>query len=107
MVQSYEMTARILPYFGSRQASERLPETARIVVCPSPLALAAFALCLLLPYGRSLTRRSIGQALAYGAFEGAPGALYVIYAKPHALAIAEIEFRQVAMQMLLCTVLIH
>ena len=66
-------------------------------------ALLAFRL---LPYGLSVTSRPIGQPLADDALHGAGGALHVIYAEPNAIAIAEIELRQIAVQMLLAAMLV-
>src|SRR6478672_8242737 len=99
------MSAQTLPCFDQRHASERLLRTARIVVCPSPSAF--FALCLLFPCGRSVTRRSIGQTLANDAFQCALGALHIIYAKPDPIGIAEIELRKITVQMLLAAMLVH
>jgi hypothetical protein len=103
------MRVQTLPCFSPPLASERSLETARIVVCPSPSVFFAWALCRLLPYGLSVTRRSIGQTLANDAFQRTSGTLYVIYviyAKPDTLAIAEIKFCKVSVQMFLATVLV-
>ena len=48
----------------------------------------------------------IGEPLADDALNGARGTLYVIYAQPDAVAIAEIELRQIAVQMLLAAMLV-
>jgi len=50
--------------------------------------------------------RSIGKALSDDAFDGAFGALYVIYAETNAIGTAEIKLAQIAVQMLLCAALI-
>src|ERR1700737_4762201 len=102
------MCAQNLPGSDPHRASERSLGTARIVVCPSLSSFfAALALFRLLPYGLSLTRRSIGQTLADDAFQRASGTLHIIYAKSDALAIPEMEFRKVAVQMLLAAMLIN
>src|SRR5258708_5705140 len=83
---------------------ERFAETARIdlfyLALPFPWALR------LLPYGLSVTRRRIGEALAYNPFHGASGTLNVIYAKPHAIGIAEIKFREITVQVLFLAMLV-
>src|ERR1700681_1766461 len=61
----------------------------------------------LLPYGLSVTSGAVRQALADDSFERALGALHIVHAEPHAVAIPEIEFRQVAVQVLLGAMLIH
>ena len=53
-----------------------------------------------LPYGLSVTRRSIGEAFYNDPLHSTCGALHVIYAKLDAIAIAEIELRKIAVQML-------
>src|SRR6266702_1034881 len=100
------MRARNLPCFDSRRASERSLETAQIAAYLSPSAFFVLALCRPLPYGISLTRRGIGQALATGALESATGPLHVIYAQANAIAIAEIEFCEIAVQMLFAAMLV-
>src|SRR5579883_54 len=87
-----------------RQGRERFAETARIDL--SYLVLSSFLAFRLLPYGRSDVRRPIGQALADDALHGAFGALHVIYAQPNAIAIAEVELRKVAVQVLFLAMLI-
>ena len=51
-------------------------------------------------------RRRIGEAFAYDPFHGPRGTLNVVYAKPDAIAIAEIELREIAVQMLLAAMLV-
>ncbi len=51
--------------------------------------------------------RSIGEPLADDTHKGALGTLHVIYAKPNAVAIAEIEFAQIAVQMALAAMLVN
>jgi hypothetical protein len=80
------------------QAHERFLKTARIALFYSVLVVA-FALRLL-PYGRSVTSRSIGNALADDALQSKFGASRVIYSKPHAIGMPEIELRQIAVEML-------
>jgi hypothetical protein len=63
-------------------------------------------LCRLLPYGRSLISRSIGEAFPNDTFDRTLGALYVIYAEPDAIAIAEIEFGKIAVQVFFAAMLI-
>jgi hypothetical protein len=88
------------------QVHERFPGTARIALFASAFYVLVLALCRLLPYGRSLTSRSIGETLSNDAFDRALGAIYVIYAEPDAIAIAEIEFGKIAVQMLFAAMLI-
>src|SRR6266508_2411643 len=108
MERSSQMRALVPLRTHRSRASERSRGTARTGVPDSgwPFALA-WALCLLLPYGCSLTRRSIGEALADDAPDGALGALYVIYAKSDAVAIAEIELGEIAVQVFLAAMLVH
>ena len=86
------------------QAYERLHETARIE--PSYSVWVEALALRLLPYGLSVMRRSIGEALSNNAFNCTPGALYVIYAEPNAIAIAEVKFREIAVRMLFLAMLI-
>lgn len=87
-----------------RRDRERLFQTARIALfyLASPLPLA----WRLLPYGLSVTSLPVGQALSDDAFNGPRGSLYVIYAEPGAVAIAEIKFRQVTVQVLFFAMLV-
>src|SRR6202051_995213 len=87
-----------------RQDRERFAGTARTDL--SYLALPGALAFRLLPYGLSVTSRSIGQPLADSALNRAGGALNVIYAEPNAVAISEIELRQIAVQMLLLAMLV-
>jgi len=50
--------------------------------------------------------RSISEPLADDTHKGALGSLHVIYAEPDAIAIAEVEFAQIAVQMALIAVLV-
>jgi hypothetical protein len=61
-----------------RQVSERPFGTARIALCQW-LSFLALALCLLFPYGLSVTSNAIHQTLADDALHCALGALHVIY----------------------------
>ena len=88
------------------QASERYLGTARTALFASAFYVFVLVLYLLLPYGRSLRSRSIGEAFPNDAFDRALGALYVIYAKPNAIAIAKIEFGKVAVQMAFAAMLV-
>jgi hypothetical protein len=90
--------------FHYTQSSGRFDETARIG--PRLSSVAYFLVFLFFPYGRSAVSRSIGEALPDDTFDCPLGALYVIYAKPHAIAISEIELRQIAVQVLLAAMLI-
>src|SRR5580693_2082186 len=105
--QSSQRRARIVARFPHRQCQdrERLFQTARIG--PFYLASPSFLAWRLLPYGLSVVRRRIGEALAHDPFYGAGGTLNVIYAKPHAIGIPEIELREIAVQMLFLAVLVH
>ena len=100
------MRVQIVRHFHcrQRQARERFVETARteLAYFPSVLALVL----RVLPYGLSVTRRPIGQTLPNDAFHRAFGALYVIAAEPHAVVIAEIELRQISVQVLLFAMLV-
>src|SRR5258705_5517913 len=91
--------------FHRSQAYERSRRTARIVAYPSSLG-SVFALCLLFPYGLSVTSCSISQPLADDAFDRTFGAFYVIYAQPNAIAIAEVVFREIAVQVLFAAMLV-
>src|ERR1700686_3949189 len=87
-----------------RQGHERSFGTARIdlsyLALPLPLALR------LLPYGLSVMRRRIGEAFAYNPFHGARCTLNVIYSQPNAIGIAEIELREIAVQVLFLAMLV-
>ena len=67
---------------------------------------SAFAFRRLFPYGLSVTSCSISEPLADDTFYRAFGALHIIYAKPDAIAIAEIKLRKIAVQMLLAAMLV-
>jgi hypothetical protein len=96
----------MLPLTHRNQAPERFVETARIALSALAFYVLVLALCRLLPYGRSLRSRSIGETLSNDTFDCARGALYVIYAEPDAIAIAEIEFGKIAVQMLFAAMLV-
>jgi hypothetical protein len=89
--------------FRQRQAFERSPQTARIAACHLSL-VSAFAFRLLFPYG--LSDMSVFEALPDNVLHRASGALYVIYAESNTVAIAEIELRQIAVQVFLLAMLI-
>ena len=103
--QSWKMRARmsLRSAHRRRQAHERFVETAHIEIFYLVLLLAF----RLLPYGFSVMRPHVGEALAYNPLNCERGALYVIYAQADTIAIAEIELRSVPMQMLLAAVLIN
>ena len=69
----------------------------------SPLALAS----RLLPYGLSDTSRSISQPLANDAFQSDIGACRIINAKLDPVRIAEIELRNIAVQVAFAAMLIN
>src|ERR1700730_9571614 len=92
--------------FRRSRAYERFQQTARIVVCPSSSGFA-FAFRLLFPYGLSVMSRLIGKSLSDDTHKCALSALDVIYAEPNAVAIAKIEFTQIAVQMALATMLVN
>src|ERR687897_514549 len=99
------MSAQMPLHFHHSQAHERSLQTVRIVACLVSSG-SAFAFRLLFPYGLSrISRCSVREALADDALDRPLGALNVIYAQPNAIT-AEIEFRQVAMQVLLGAVLV-
>jgi len=83
---------------------ERFAETGRTALSYS--AFFAFALRRLFPYGLSVVSLPIGKPLTDDALHGPCGSLNVIYAEPDAIAIAEIKFCEIAVQMLLAAVLI-
>ena len=87
-------TPRSLWFFG----------TARIALfyLASPLPLA----WRLLPYGLSVVSLPVGQSLSDDALNGPFGSLNVVYAQPDPIGIAEIELREIAVQMLLFAVLV-
>ena len=92
------------PQYRQYQDRERFVETARTDL--SYLASPSFLAFRLLPYGLSVTSRSIGQPLADSALNRTGGALNVIYALPDAIAIPEIKLRKIAVQMLLAAMLV-
>jgi hypothetical protein len=96
----------MLPRTHRNQAHERFVETARIALFASAFYFLVLVLCPLLPYGRSLTSCSIGEALSNNSLDCQFCALRVIYAEPDSIAIAEIEFGKVAVQMLLAAMLV-
>ncbi len=100
------MLAQRLPRWRNRQRQDhgRLFGTAR--TGPSYLALPSFLACWLLPYSLSVTRRRIGETLAYNPLHGASGTFHVIYAEPNTIAIAKIELREIAVQMLFAAMLV-
>jgi hypothetical protein len=53
------------------------------------------------------TRLPVGEALARSAFQRNRSAHFVIISKRNAVAVPEIVFGQVAVQMLLCTMLVN
>src|SRR5260370_6028589 len=61
---------------------------------------------LLLPYGRSVTRRLIGETLPNDALKRPLGALYIVHTKTNTVAISEIELRKISMQVLLFAMLV-
>jgi hypothetical protein len=91
------------PLHHRYQDRERFQQTARIDL--SYLALPALAFRLL-PYGLSVTSRSIGQPLADCTLNRAGGTLNVIYAEPNAVGIAEIELAQISVQMFFTAMLV-
>src|ERR1700683_1954491 len=88
-----------------RQDRERFAETARIVLFYSAFFVCPFR--RVFPYGLSVVSLPIGEPLSDNSFHRSRGALHVIYAKPNAVAIAEIELRQIAVQVLFLAVLIN
>ena len=91
-----------------RQAFERSPRTARIAPCRQsslltwPLALARA------PYRRLPSVNClIGEALPDDAFQRAFGAGHVVNAQLHPVAVAEIEFREITVKVLLLAVLVN
>ena len=73
--------------FRQYQDRERSVGTARIDLFYLASPVLAFRL---LPYGLSVTSRSIRQSLANSALNPTRGALNVIYAQPDAIAIASL-----------------
>src|SRR4051812_2196879 len=91
--------------FHCIQAYERFQQTARIGAYPRSLEFA-FVFRLLFPYGLSVTSGPIRETFAHDSFQRQFGAMHVVYAEANAVAIAEIKFREIAMQMLFCAMLI-
>jgi len=102
------MSTQKLSHFPHRQRRdcERFVETARTDLSYFSASPPSFLLRLL-PYGLSDMRRPISQTLSNDALYGAFSSLNVVYAQPNTIAIAEIELREIAMQVLLFAVLIH
>src|SRR5580704_17140899 len=90
------MCAQMPLHFHRSQAYERSLQTART---PSYLQSLAFVFVfrLLFPYGLSVDN----------ALDRVFSARHVIYAKPNAVAIAEIELAQITVQVLLAAMLVH
>ena len=72
----------------------------------TPLRFLLLLCRVLFPYGLSVISLPIGQALADDAFNARVSAFHVIYAKPDAIAIAEIVFCEIAVQMLFAAMLV-
>jgi hypothetical protein len=92
--------------FHRSQACGRSPQTARIASSYLASALPPALVFRLLPYGLSVMSRSIGEPFPNNALDGDLGALNVIYTEPDAVAIAEIVFRKISVQMLFAAMLI-
>lgn len=106
MERSFETYVQMPLHLHRLQAYERSQRTARTPACHSSLAFA-FAFRLLFPYGLSTMRvLCVHKPLADNSLHRNRGALYIVYAKPHAIGIAEVEFCQVAVQMLLRAMLV-
>src|SRR6266540_137897 len=101
------MRARMILPIHQPQAYARSLQTARIGLYPSFSDFAFASALRLLPYGLSVMRRPIGKALPDDTTDRTFSALYIITAERNAIAVAEIEFRQVPMQVLLFAVLVH
>jgi hypothetical protein len=91
------MTARMPHHLHYTRVYGRSQQTARIgfsYLAPlSPLQLLlAFRL---LPYGLSVVTLPIGEPLPDDTTKAPLGALYVVNAEPNAVAVAEIELRQI------------
>jgi len=95
----------MFPHYShrQRQAYERPPETARIDLSYSAFV---FSFRRLFPYGLSVVSLPIGEPLSDDACNGAAGSLYVVYAQPDAIGIAEIELREITVQVLFLAMLI-
>jgi hypothetical protein len=104
VARSSQIYAQTLPCSDQRRAFERSGETARIALLYSAFSSLTFR--LLFPYGHSVVRRPIGQPLPDDALQRSFGAFHVIYAETHAVAIAEIKFREIAVQMFLAAMLV-
>ena len=94
----------MLPHFRRTRACERSLQTAHIGFSYSAL-VSVFAFRLL-PYGLSVTSGAVSKALSNDALKRPFGALYIVHTKANAVAIAEVELSQIAMQMLLFAMLI-
>jgi hypothetical protein len=95
----------MLPYCHHSQAYERLLQTARIELSYCVLALVS-ALRLLFPYGLSMVSLPVSEALSDDSLDCPFGALHVVYTKPNAVAVPEIKFGQISVQMFLFAMLI-
>jgi hypothetical protein len=107
-VRFLKMLARICEHFLRRQypVRERFAGTAHIDLFYFLALSPSFALRLL-PYGLSvISRCSVSKPLSDDALYRAGSALNVIYAKPNAIGIAEIELREIAVQMLFIAMLV-
>src|SRR5689334_13996249 len=94
----------MLPHSHQHRVAGRSPQTARTEL--SYLALASPLAFRLLPYGLSVTSLPVGQPLPNDALQRLLGARHVIHTPRDAVAIAEIELREIAMQVLLFAVLV-
>src|SRR5260370_27722164 len=89
-------------HFHRSQAYGRSQRTARIEFSYSASVLAF----RLFPYGLSVTSGPIRETFAHDSFQCPLGSLYIIHTQPHAVAVAKIEFRQIAVQVLLAAMLV-
>ena len=90
-----------------RRVFERFQRTARIVLCHSIWFSAfGFGFCGFCHRTVSVSSRLISQALPDDALQRASARCNIVNAELHAIAVAEIKFGQIPMQMLLFAVLI-
>jgi hypothetical protein len=87
------------------QAREQLVGTARIE--PYLSSAAYFLVFLLLPYGLSVSRPRIGEALSNDTLDCSLSALHIVNSETDAVAIAEIELRKISVQMAFAAMLVN
>src|ERR1700729_1832529 len=93
------------PHFHCIQVPERSVGTAQIALCQS--SVVYFLAFLLFPYGLSVSRPRVSEALSNDTLDCSLSALHVVNTKTDAIAIAEIELRKIAVQMAFAAMLVN